>query len=619
MRPGFLLLSAVLGATASAAAAQSGLKIDLERHYFPSAAAERESRKGLEAGLARLSSFRGRLAEGPTSLLDALRLYQAIQKDYYRHGLYLQLRCSLDRKDSEACDDGSSLDAIFEARTSFITVELQTLSQDRIEALLSEQPALKPFRYLLELSRRSDPAKLPLATREAIASLRPQLLGWQWPLYQQIVADAPFGTVADDRGKQYDVRRDRVGILTGPDKAVRQRILRAYWTGLSARRDQLAFALIRTASATDAAARLRGFPNAPDASYFDRLLDPPAVRELLAELEKRGGLLKRYQSLRSAGPDPWDAAVVPTRAPSFPLSRIRAIYREAFAGLDPRFVAEFDRLLDPAEARADVAEVSMDGRAGSGFSLGFPGTDAVLFVGRYGGTFKDLSVIAHEGTHAAQRALINASGVLPSYATGPNFLMEGTAIFTELVLADHMYHREKDPVLRRYYLERFLDIKGLSFLFGAQNALFEQRVHDGVGAGTIKDADDLDRIFKETDRNFGDDVSRYPEAKGNWTSRTIAYQDPLYYVNYAYAGLIGLELFRQFRRNPAEFAPRYERFLERGFDAAPATLLEEHFQIGSDMKMLAARAADTVSDYLDALEQRREARPRPRARALSRR
>ena len=112
-------------------------------------------------------------------------------------------------------------------------------------------------------------------------------------------------------------------------------------------------------------------------------------------------------------------------------SDARSILHNVFAGLGKEYQSTFDALLDPANGRADILPGGAPSRYGGGFSLGLSGT-GILFYGRYGGTFKDLSVIAHEGGHATHRQLMNANGVSPTYERGPNFLFESFAEFNEL-------------------------------------------------------------------------------------------------------------------------------------------------------------------------------------------
>ena len=51
------------------------------------------------------------------------------------------------------------------------------------------------------------------------------------------------------------------------------------------------------------------------------------------------------------------------------------------------------------------------------------------------------------------------------------------------------------------------------------------------------------------------------------------YEDPLYLVNYLYAGLLATEMFDGVERDPSGFPNRYADLLRRGFYASPEELL----------------------------------------------
>jgi oligoendopeptidase F len=214
-----------------------------------------------------------------------------------------------------------------------------------------------------------------------------------------------------------------------------------------------------------------------------------------------------------------------------------------------------------------------------GFSIGFAGSTSMLFIGRYDGTFKDLSVIAHEGGHAAHRDLMSAHGVRPDYAHGPSFLFESFAMFNELILADYMAEHSTDPRLQRYYRERWMGIKGLDAFYGAEDALLEQQIYDGVAGGTIRGADDLDRLTVKVQGQFSSFPSTTPELRNNWATVSLMYEDPLYDVNYVYGGLLALKYYQLYTANREDFAPRYAALLKNGFDAPPAELLKRFLNI----------------------------------------
>jgi oligoendopeptidase F len=166
---------------------------------------------------------------------------------------------------------------------------------------------------------------------------------------------------------------------------------------------------------------------------------------------------------------------------------------------------------------------------------------------------KDLSVIAHEGGHAAHRSLMTAHGVKPFYANGPSFLFESFAVFNELVLADYLAEHAGDPRLQRFYREQWLRIKGLDAFYGTQDALLEQQIYDGVSQGTIRSADDLDRVTLQVDEQFSIFPAITPELRNRWAAVSLMYEDPLYNVNYVYGGLLALKYFQLYSANRERF------------------------------------------------------------------
>ena len=89
-----------------------------------------------------------------------------------------------------------------------------------------------------------------------------------------------------------------------------------------------------------------------------------------------------------------------------------------------------------------------------------------------------------------------------------------------------------------------MSIKGLDAFYGAQDALLEQAIYDGVAAGTVRNADDLDRLTREIDGQFSQFPALTPELRTRWATVSLMYEDPLYDVNYVYGGPAGAAVLR---------------------------------------------------------------------------
>ncbi len=596
-----------------AAGAQSTdvrLSANLERYYFPSPAAELASRQELQSSLANLAKLRGKLGLAPQQLLAALRTLDEIRKLVGKHDGYLHVRCALDRTDT-SCGDEDKLDANVAAGTAFVSAEILAIPVGRLASFYNSEPALAAYRFAIEGIRRNEGHALPLPQQELLDRFTPEIAGWQYSLYDEILSQTKFGSVQTPAGP-LDVARQRNLIASNPDPQVREQGFKLRYAGFASNRDLLAFTLLHTAEAGNELARAQSFPDAPARKYFQLFLKPEDTRSLLDQMAKHGDVVKRFERVRAndierdyhVAAGPWDLSAP---APGFLPPRVsvsdaRAILHEALAGLGPQYQREFDALVDPASGRADVLPGGAPNRYRGGFSVGYSGSTSMLFVGNFDGTFKDLSVIAHEGGHAVHRSLMSSHGVAPAYAEGPSFLFESFAEFNELLLADYLAKHASNPALRRYYLEQWIEIKGLDAFYGAEDALLEQGVYDGVKAGTLLGPDDLDHMTLSVDSQFSIWPEKEPALRARWAAVSLAYEDPLYEVNYMYAGLLALKYFQLYSQRPDWFASRYLALLENGFDRPPAELLRNFLGIDLGGDSLLTDDLQLLDGRLRALE-----------------
>lgn len=585
------------------------LTADLARYYFKTPAAELAARSDLNAALERIGHFKGRISSAQ-QLLGVLRQNDSVQELFGKHESYLHLRCALDRTDA-ACAEDQALESDLDAKTAFLDPEILAIPDDQLNAFFKEEPALVEYRFALSDIRRNAPHLLPEAEQMLLDQFQPQIGGWQYDLYEQIVAGISFGTVQTPSGA-LDVVRQRNLMATDADGRVREQGFKRRYAGYASQRDLLAFALIHTVQAQNLLAKTHHYADAPARKYESLYCKPEETRSLLGAMAEHGDVAKRYENIRSQDiargyrqpAHEWDM-LAPSPGFTPPITSLadaRGIFHEAFAEMGKEYQAQFDALLDPANGRADILPGGAVSRYGGGFSAGFPGGTSILFFGRYDGTFKDLSVIAHEGGHAVHRQFMSENDVSPSYAEGAHFLFESFAEFNELVLADFMAEQAATPELRRYYRERWMSIKGLDAFYGAQDALLEQAIYDRVAAGTVRNADDLDSLTLRVDGQFSKFPASTPELRTRWAMASLMYEDPLYDVNYVYGGLLALKYYELYTTKREWFVPRYIALLKNGFDRPPAELLSEFLGIDLSGTTLLNDDLALLSRRLDQLE-----------------
>jgi oligoendopeptidase F len=191
-----------------------------------------------------------------------------------------------------------------------------------------------------------------------------------------------------------------------------------------------------------------------------------------------------------------------------------------------------------------------------------------------------------------------ARGVRPVYADGPHFLFESFAILNELLLADDLERREADPPRRRFFLEQFLDGKGMIAFVAGPEAEFEERVHLQARGSTLRTADQIGDLARAVWSRYSIWADRAPELRYRWMLVPLLYEDPFYDLNYVYGGVLGLEYYRRLRADPS-FATSFVSLLKRGFDDTPQHLLVQGLGIDPRDPRLVSTCFAVLQEKLD--------------------
>jgi oligoendopeptidase F len=555
-----------------------------QTRYFASPEVESAERK---QRLAAAAAFPAVAPVGAAALVNYLRRAEVLLGQLERHNAYLHLRASRDMDDRADADaDDKTADAI-DLLTSTVEAALRTVGGAAFGRDAAANPALRQYTYLLVRAERNLAHELPKEQEAIIHELADPAASNAWTLYQQTVRSTPFAKLDTAEGR-LDVRADARVLAVNPDRAIRQAAWQGRWDGYASRADIYAGILFGIVRLNDRVARLHHFPDAPSRVYFRRNLDRAQVAAALGGIESHAEMFKAYQRLRArhvaafsglADVRPWDWSL-PTPGfviPRMTLDQTRVEVLEALAPLGADYVDHFRQLLDPATGRMDIA-AEQGKRINGGFSIGAPGVASGLFVENYGrGLIGDSRVIIHEGGHAIHKQLMTEGGVSPFYTQGPNWMFEGFAILNEFLLYDRLYRSSTDAKAQAYYLEALVDDMSLQLFTSAEEATLEQSIYDGVVAGRIKNAADLDALSLSVWSQFEIWPASEPQYAHIWATKALMYEDPLYLVNYLYAGLLATQMFDMAERDPSGFPQRYAELLRKGFQAAPEDLLRSFF------------------------------------------
>jgi oligoendopeptidase F len=564
--------------------------IDFARVFFASPEVEKRDRAQLYAALKALENLKTKVTDSAATLELALQLNDRVQVQFNKHYAYLYLRQAVNTQDQASSVDASQLDADVTTRTAFLRQELMQLTDRQFTTFVSRRPSLKRYSFTVESARRHRAHTLSLKEEELLSATAPNN-EWQNELYETLREKSSSTSAVNEKPEE---------------------VFKRTYASRFALRDFYAFTLMRLARTRTRLAKLRHFDDAASEVYFNSYWTKRDVDELVEQVAQHADLYKRYQRIRAAhiaklsglqSVNVWDLSIaLPARnPPRFTIDRASEVIREAMKPLGPEYGNELAALLDPANGRMDIVPGPF--RKRGGFSKGFIGTDSVFFSYGFRGSYNDVRVLAHEGTHALHRQLMSHNGVLPGNAFGPSYLFEAFAIFSEFLLPDYLYDHESERWKKQFYLEQFLEGKGTVMFVAAPEVALEHAVYEGVETGAIKSADDLDALTKKIYTRYSIWAEKHDELKGEWMNVPLMYEDPFYDVNYVYGALVALNFYDLYRRDPKFFVPNYVALMRNGFDAPPEALLKRFLKIDLNDPKLISNAMRVIEEKVKLLEE----------------
>jgi len=561
-------MKTLLFLAAAVAAAGPSYQLDLNR-YFPSPAIEQSERTKLLAELEAFQKQPVSALDSPQALARWLGQYDTLRTDLNRHDTYVYLRAEEDTDDH---DDAKADETLSIAATQLDANVQETLAQlgaERLHADLVADPALAAYRYFFDAS---------LAKAAHIRA--------------GVQADALLTTPAlDSLGASYSaLRRKALAALPTAAPAGPEQAFQYKWKPYLDSEDAFASLLIPIVKLHNGQAKMEAFTDGPAARYFRLDLKPEAVDALVADV-RNSAAYQRYMSVVAAQaasrlrrtPESlhaWELDAADSYQPKpVPFPDVVPMILAAAAPMGGEYAGEFRRLFDPTNQR--VGWCHTDKCDDTGFSVEAPGVPSGLYYGAYTGDTNSMRATAHEAGHAVHGEFRDQYQPLAVYRDGPNYMGESIAIFNEYLFLEHLYQSAPTREARAFYLRKFLDQAVFQVWGSAQETDLEQQIYTGVQTGQLHTAADLDALTLKVFSRYTPAPALDPQMKVYWARNRLYFTDPVYDVNYLYAGLLALEYLRRFEQDPKGFPARYVALLKNGYTDTPQAL-EKRF-LGIDM------------------------------------
>jgi oligoendopeptidase F len=478
---------------------------------FSDAATWEKARQALAADIPGLKAFKGRLAEGPATLLEALEKQSALHLRYTHLSLYANLLADEDTRVAEGQERAqlaSQLGSDLAQASSWLSPEILALGDAAVHAAIAAEPRLAPYRFGLENALRQRPHTLGAEAENVLAALSPltQAAGNIHGILTN--ADIPWPTVTLSDGTV--ARLDASGYtryrgVTNRDD--RKRVFDAFWGTFQTYARTLGTALYNQNLSDVISARARNYPDALGAALSANDVPGEVYTTLVAEVNAALPALHRYFKLRARLLGVEQARYHDIYPPmlglekSFTLAEAKRLTIESTRPLGRDYTDWLSEGLNGRWMHAYPKE----GKQSGAYMAGYGYTVHPFVLMNFNNDYEGVTTLAHEWGHAMHSRLANATQPFPT-ADYPIFTAEIASVVNEVLLLEHMLKTARDDDERLYYLGAALEGMRGTFFRQAMFAEFELATHREVESGGALSSEGLTRIYGDLLRRYHGDA-----------------------------------------------------------------------------------------------------------------
>ena len=523
--------------------------------------------------------FRGCACETAQTLADALEASDRIGLLIERVFVYARMKLDEDNRIGSSQERaGRAMAAIsrISAALSFLTPEITEAPEESIRGYMAEEPRLKVYTHLLENLLRQK-AHILSEKEESILAQLGQVLGASDQLFTMLNdADMQFGEIRDENGETVTLTHGNyIRFMRSRDRSVRenayQHCYEAYRKlnntlasnyGSNVKRDAVIAKIRRYGSSREAALAEGNIPE----SVYDNLVDSvrsalPALHDYIAARKRILGLdeLKMH--------DVYVPLIeIPERTVSF--EEAVRIAKDGLAPLGEEYLQQFSAGIE--DRWIDIYE--NDGKTSGAYSFGSYDTRPYVLM-NYDGTLQDVFTLVHEMGHSMNSYYTRKT---QPYCYGDHsiFTAEVASTVNESLLMRHLLSEEKDPGMRAYILNMYLEAFRTTLFRQTMFAEFETLSHRYEEEGGSLTAEWLNQTYDSLNQEYfgpaltADDMIRYEWSRIPHFYRSFyVYQ---YATGYSAATAIADRLLTEGK--PAQ--QDYLRFLACGTNDYPTEVLK---------------------------------------------
>ncbi|MGZ4036329.1 MAG: M3 family oligoendopeptidase [Bacteroidia bacterium] len=272
----------------------------------------------------------------------------------------------------------------------------------------------------------------------------------------------------------------------------------------------------------------------------------------------------RKEKLKLSDYRPWDKDVdAEGKPPLKPFATAKELIEkteQCFSTIDPYFgecIKTMDRM-----GRLDLE--SRIGKAPGGYQYPLYETDVPFIFMNSVGLHRDLVTMVHEGGHAIH-SFLDIPLELVDFKSPPSEVAELASMSMELISMEHWdaFFKDKEELKRakRQQLESVLD--ALPWIAAIDK--FQHWIYQNPGHSVA----DRYATWTQIMSDFGSGVVNYEGIEDNlkrrWQVQLHLFEVPFYYIEYGFAQLGAIAMWRSYKKNPKQAIANYKAALSLGY------------------------------------------------------
>ena len=549
----------------------------IEDMYATDEAWEQEFARAKEMP-AKLASYKGELSTDPAKLLEYLRADDDMTVVLENLVNYAQRRNDEDTRDSKYQDMVSRMEMLFveiSDAASFVTPELLSIPDDKMERFFREEPEMELYRLCIDRVRRRR-AHILSEAEERIMALTGEMAGSPDNIFSMFNdADLKFPDAVDKDGNRHQVTHGSyIPLMHSSDRTLRKSAFESLYGVYESFKNTSAAVLASQVKCLTFRARARKYDSTLQAALDGNEVPVSVYKQLIEAVHENMGYMYKYVKLRKKllGVDELHAYDLYTPIVSdidvkIPFEQAKQEVYDSLAPMGEDYRAIFREGID--NRWIDVYE--NEGKRSGAYSAGARVHPYVLL--NHKDTLDSEFTLAHEMGHAIHSYLSNKNQPVV-YSDYVIFVAEVASTCNESLLMQHLLKTTADKKRRAYLINYFLEQFRTTLYRQTMFAEFELMINEKAENGESLTADVLCDMYRKLNLlYYGEDIVIDHELDMEWARIPHFYYN--YYVyQYATGFSAAIALSQRILREGAPAVKDYIGFLSGGCSTDPISLLK---------------------------------------------